>query len=162
MENGVAKVIKAAGIIIIGIAILGFIGIVSESGNFLIAFASGAGAGAFGIVLYAIGEIIELLQMILVYQAKLIDKKDNNILNNNSVNSVKSNNNSVAVRELYNSGYKFGSKLTQKNSEKGTCELCDKQDVDVIKCKIVDNLGTRYRKICPDCMKSNNATPTDY
>ena len=48
------------------------------------------------------------------------------------------------------------------NSEKGTCELCEKQDVDLIKCKIVDNLGTRYRKICPDCMKSKNATPTDY
>ena len=42
----------------------------------------------------------------------------------------------------------------------GTCELCDKKDVEVVNCKIVDSLGTRYRNICADCMLEHNATPT--
>lgn len=42
----------------------------------------------------------------------------------------------------------------------GTCELCDKKDVEVINCKIVDSMGTRYRNICADCMLEHKATLT--
>lgn len=42
----------------------------------------------------------------------------------------------------------------------GTCELCDKKDVEVVNCKIVDSLGTRYRNICADCMLEHDAMPT--
>jgi hypothetical protein len=44
-------------------------------------------------------------------------------------------------------------------TKKGKCELCDKEDADVVECMIEDNLGTRYREICPDCMKKYRATP---
>lgn len=41
----------------------------------------------------------------------------------------------------------------------GTCELCDKENVKVVRCKIVDSTGTRYRYLCDDCMKKHNAVP---
>ena len=41
----------------------------------------------------------------------------------------------------------------------GTCELCDKENVKVARCKIVDSMGTRYRYLCADCMKKHNAVP---
>ena len=41
----------------------------------------------------------------------------------------------------------------------GTCELCDKENVKVVICKIVDSMGTRYRYLCADCMKKHNAVP---
>ncbi|MBR0466727.1 MAG: hypothetical protein IJJ40_04455 [Clostridia bacterium] len=92
--------------------------------------------------LYGFGELIDQMQEI---NSKLSGEP-----NNYSGTNSKRINPTVGKEEKH---YK---------SEKGTCELCEKQDVDVIKCKIVDSLGTRYRKICPDCMKSKNATPTDY
>lgn len=41
----------------------------------------------------------------------------------------------------------------------GSCELCDKENVKVARCKIVDSMGTRYRYLCADCMKKHNAVP---
>ena len=41
----------------------------------------------------------------------------------------------------------------------GTCELCDKENVKVVRCKIVDSMGRRYRYLCADCMKKYNAVP---
>lgn len=37
----------------------------------------------------------------------------------------------------------------------GKCELCDKTDVLVCDAKIVDEMGTRYRKACKECFKNN-------
>ncbi len=37
---------------------------------------------------------------------------------------------------------------------RGQCELCGKS-TDLINAKIVDNLGTRYRKVCRDCFAAN-------
>ena len=42
----------------------------------------------------------------------------------------------------------------------GTCELCDKENVKVVRCKIVDSMGRRYYYyLCADCMKEYNAIP---
>lgn len=42
----------------------------------------------------------------------------------------------------------------------GTCELCDKENVKVARCKIVDSMGRRYYYyLCADCMKEYNAVP---
>jgi len=46
-------------------------------------------------------------------------------------------------------------------TEKGRCEICGKEDVPVCDAKIVDNMGTRYRRICMDCYKNNNASPAE-
>lgn len=46
-------------------------------------------------------------------------------------------------------------------SKRGNCELCDKKDVDVVNCKIVDSQGTRYRNLCVECMAKTNAEPTE-
>ena len=46
-------------------------------------------------------------------------------------------------------------------SKHGNCELCDKKDVDVVNCKIVDSQGTRYRDLCVECMAKTNAEPTE-
>lgn len=42
----------------------------------------------------------------------------------------------------------------------GTCELCDKENVKVARCKIVDSMGRRYYYyLCADCMKEYDAVP---
>mgnify|MGYP006934538420 CR=1 FL=1 len=41
----------------------------------------------------------------------------------------------------------------------GTCDFCNKENVEVVGCKIVDSMGTRYRYLCADCMKKHNAVP---
>ncbi len=37
---------------------------------------------------------------------------------------------------------------------RGQCEICGKT-TDLINAKIVDNLGTRYRKVCRECFAAN-------
>ena len=37
---------------------------------------------------------------------------------------------------------------------RGQCEICGKT-TDLINAKIVDNLGTRYRKVCRECFSAN-------
>lgn len=41
----------------------------------------------------------------------------------------------------------------------GTCDFCNKENVEVVGCKIVDSMGTRYLYLCADCMKEYNAVP---
>lgn len=41
----------------------------------------------------------------------------------------------------------------------GTCDFCNKENVEVVGCKIVDSMGTRYLYLCADCMKKHNAVP---
>ncbi|MDD7214990.1 MAG: hypothetical protein PUH90_06785 [Clostridia bacterium] len=58
-------------------------------------------------------------------------------------------------------GYNAGSPLNNKNdTEQGVCALCGKKS-NVTYCKIVDSMGTRYRRICADCMAKTNAIPSE-
>ena len=52
------------------------------------------------------------------------------------------------------------SKPTVGGCEKivGKCDMCDKENTEVSRCKIVDELGTRYRNLCNDCIEKYNAT----
>ena len=45
--------------------------------------------------------------------------------------------------------------LEANQSLRGACEICGKT-TDLINAKIVDGLGTRYRKVCRDCFGKNN------
>ena len=47
----------------------------------------------------------------------------------------------------------------QKTSPQFTpkCEMCDKEDNNLIYAKIVDDYGTRYRNLCSDCVKTHHA-----
>lgn len=38
------------------------------------------------------------------------------------------------------------------------CQMCDKKSLDSYNVKIVDSMGTRFRKVCPDCLKKYNCT----
>ena len=40
------------------------------------------------------------------------------------------------------------------------CEICGKT-TDVFNAKIVDNMGTRYRKVCRDCFQKNHFEPAE-
>lgn len=42
----------------------------------------------------------------------------------------------------------------------GTCELCGKT-TDLVKARIEDKLGTRFRKVCRECYAANRCTPAD-
>jgi len=35
------------------------------------------------------------------------------------------------------------------------CDFCEKENIQVAHCKIVDDLGTRYRDLCCDCIEKN-------
>ena len=48
----------------------------------------------------------------------------------------------------------YASYLESSQPLRGQCELCGKS-TDLINAKIVDNLGTRYRKVCRDCFAAN-------
>ncbi len=48
----------------------------------------------------------------------------------------------------------YMSYLNDNQPLRGTCEICGK-NTDLINAKIVDNLGTRYRKVCRECFAAN-------
>lgn len=45
------------------------------------------------------------------------------------------------------------------DAPKGKCELCGKEDIQILKCVINDNYGKRYHHICEDCMRKTKGTP---
>ena len=48
----------------------------------------------------------------------------------------------------------YMSYLEDKQAMRGPCEICGKT-TDLISAKIVDSLGTRYRKVCKECFAAN-------
>ena len=44
--------------------------------------------------------------------------------------------------------------LEQNQALRGACEMCGKT-TDLISAKIVDKMGTRYRKVCRECFQAN-------
>ena len=50
----------------------------------------------------------------------------------------------------------YMSYLEENQALRGACEICGKT-TDLINAKIVDSLGTRYRKVCRDCFAANGA-----
>ena len=50
----------------------------------------------------------------------------------------------------------YMSYLEDNQPLRGQCEICGKT-TDLINAKIVDSLGTRYRKVCRDCFAANGA-----
>ena len=49
----------------------------------------------------------------------------------------------------------YMSYLEENQALRGACEICGKT-TDLINAKIVDELGTRYRKVCRECFAKNN------
>ena len=50
--------------------------------------------------------------------------------------------------------------LKENQPLRGQCEICGKT-TDLINAKIVDSLGTRYRKVCKDCFAANQCESND-
>ena len=48
----------------------------------------------------------------------------------------------------------YMSYLEDKQAMRGPCEICGKT-TDLINAKIVDSMGTRYRKVCKECFAAN-------
>ena len=48
----------------------------------------------------------------------------------------------------------YMSYLENNQTLRGACEICGKT-TDLINAKIVDSLGTRYRKVCKECFAAN-------
>ncbi len=102
-----------------------------------------------GLLVMVAGGVLSWVSSFVLYGfGQLVDNSDLLVVGNKTVNTpnVKSN---------------YQQDTTNQNVEthKGTCELCGATDIDVTYCKIVDNLGTRYRNICNSCKEKNNATP---
>ncbi len=94
------------------------------------------------LVLYGFGELIKS-NMMLVEQNRII------ILNkekNNSNRALKDND-----RKEY---------VNDKDVKSAKCQICGKESTNAQYCKIVDDLGTRYRTICAECREKNHAVPT--
>ena len=97
--------------------------------------------------LYGFGELIDSAQQI---NAKLGNNGGSKTVNQ-AFSPAPAAVNPVVVRN----------KFDIQNAVLGKCEMCDAEDVNVIKCRIVDELGTRYRSICKKCMDKYSATPVD-
>ena len=54
----------------------------------------------------------------------------------------------------------YMSYLDNNQPLRGQCEICGKT-TDLINAKIVDNLGTRYRKVCRECFSANSCESND-
>jgi hypothetical protein len=50
--------------------------------------------------------------------------------------------------------------MGENQALRGQCEMCGKT-TDLINAKIVDNLGTRYRKVCRECFNANMCESAD-
>ena len=49
--------------------------------------------------------------------------------------------------------------VNQDEQKSGECQICGNISSHLTHCKIEDDLGTRYRDICSECMEKFNATP---
>lgn len=54
----------------------------------------------------------------------------------------------------------YMSYLNQNQALRGKCEICG-TTTDLVNAKIVDHLGTRFRKVCKECYAANNCTPAE-
>lgn len=54
----------------------------------------------------------------------------------------------------------YMSYLNDNQALRGKCEICGKT-TDLVNAKIVDNLGTRYRKVCKECYAANQCESVD-
>ena len=54
----------------------------------------------------------------------------------------------------------YASYLNDNQALRGQCEICGKT-TDLVSAKIVDSMGTRYRKVCRECYAANNCQPND-
>ena len=54
----------------------------------------------------------------------------------------------------------YASYLNDSQPLRGQCEICGKT-TNLVNAKIVDQMGTRYRKVCHECYAANNCQPAD-
>jgi len=54
----------------------------------------------------------------------------------------------------------YMSYLESSQALRGQCEICGKT-TDLVNAKIVDQLGTRYRKVCRECFAANQCESAD-
>ena len=54
----------------------------------------------------------------------------------------------------------YMSYLESSQALRGQCEICGKT-TDLVNAKIVDQLGTRYRKVCKECFAANKCESAD-
>ena len=54
----------------------------------------------------------------------------------------------------------YMSYLESSQALRGQCEICGKT-TDLVNAKIVDQLGTRYRKVCKECFAANQCESAD-
>lgn len=54
----------------------------------------------------------------------------------------------------------YASYLNDNQALRGPCEICGRT-TDLVNAKIVDKMGTRYRKVCRECYAANNCQPND-
>ena len=54
----------------------------------------------------------------------------------------------------------YASYLNDNQALRGQCEICGKT-TDLVNAKIVDKMGTRFRKVCRECYAANNCQPDD-
>lgn len=149
MFDNIGKKIKGLATIICWIGI-----VASIFGGFgvWVAFSNGPGGLLFFLVIAGVGSLFSWIGSFVLYGfGELIDKVANIESASNPDYTVK---NGAENSKQY---------ITNKNeiSHKylGKCDMCDKADTMVCDVKIVDNLGTRYRKVCDDCFNKYNCQP---
>ena len=54
----------------------------------------------------------------------------------------------------------YASYLNDNQALRGQCEICGKT-TDLVNAKIVDQMGTRFRRVCRECYAANHCQPAD-
>ena len=108
-----------------------------------------------GILTAVVGSLLSWISSFVLYGFGQLVENSDVIANRNIHNHTDSTNSS---NSLPHSSPNF---IPSDKIETGKCEMCEADNVEVVNCKIVDDMGTRYRKLCFNCQSKFNATPTE-
>lgn len=107
-----------------------------------------------GILIAVVGSLLSWIGSFVLYGFGQLVENSDIIANRNSHNDVDSIDSSDSLPHFSSNN------MRSVKIKTGKCEMCGTDNVDVINCKIVDDMGTRYRKLCSNCQSKYNATPT--
>lgn len=102
---------------------------------------------------YGFGELVDKVCKIERNMCSTYAKSETEINDFISEEKSKSSEDESSDSFFSNKEPKHGGKVKSVIIEK--CDLCGREAVKGADCKIVDNLGTRYREVCVDCIKQN-------
>ena len=168
MFDNIGGKIKALAKVVcwVGIIVFCLIGLI------IMAAGQSAGAISIGVLTAGIGSLLSWVGSFFTYgfgqlieNSDILVKSKDNMSTGVTAGSVKADEVDLSKDNMSTSVTAGSVKadevdLSKVNYVQGTCQMCGVETL-VTDCKIDDDLGIRYRKICPECIKKYNAKPIE-